>query len=341
MIRGILFPWYKAAQGRIFISYRREDTRWVAGRLADSLVQYFGDERVFRDIEGIGGGADFGEVIHETLGAADAAVIVIGSEWLNATDETGQRRLDDPGDWVAREIAATLEAGIPVYPVLVEDTQMPRAGELPERLQPLTRYHAVSISDQRWASDVARLAKIVALDIPSATERKLHGLNVLISLALLLAVFTTVAIVVWNLVEQIASGDPIPGGLGGSLFDWRDVCLSWLPSSLGPAWCVDSGAGHCLPYGSEWPLSLWQSGITFLAVGPCSVLLFVFARLVDEARRLYFLGAAWVGTVGTLTSFLLLKPICNAYEPVFMFFGSTVTALLMLALMNVSGFRPR
>ena len=39
--------------GKIFISYRRADARGVAGRLGDSLGQYFGDNRVFRDIEDI------------------------------------------------------------------------------------------------------------------------------------------------------------------------------------------------------------------------------------------------------------------------------------------------
>jgi len=95
MTNNILLPWQKAPQGRTFISYRRDDTQWVAGRLADSLSDHFGDDRVFRDIEGIGGRADFGEVIHGTLGAADAAVILIGSHHLTTTDETGQRCLDN------------------------------------------------------------------------------------------------------------------------------------------------------------------------------------------------------------------------------------------------------
>ena len=41
----------------IFISYRRDDSRHAAGRLADDLSQAFGAERIFRDIEGIELGA--------------------------------------------------------------------------------------------------------------------------------------------------------------------------------------------------------------------------------------------------------------------------------------------
>jgi len=249
-------------------------------------------------------------------------VILIGDKWLSVADEAGQRRLDDPGDWVAQEIATALKAGIPIYPVLVEGTQMPREDELPERLQALARHNAVSITDSRWDNDVARLAKIVGLDIPSATERKLNGLNLLISLVLLLPVLATCGILVWNIICHIAQTNPLP--------DW----LSGLgcPSLESPS--SDSAL-------KQWPLSLAQSGITFLAIVPCSVLLFVFARLVEETRRSYFLAAAWLGAVGSTAAFILLEPIPAPYEPIAMFFGATVTALLMFAFMNLSGFRPK
>ena len=177
-------PTPRGKMQRIFISYRRGDTQWAAGRLADSLAAYFGDKRVFRDVESIAGGADFGEVIRHTLGSADAVVVLIGPDWLDARDGAGRRRLDEADDWVAREVAAALEAAVPVYPVLVEGTPMPRADELPESLRALTRFNAISISDGRWREDVTRLARIIALDIPSATARQLQRVNLLVSLAL-------------------------------------------------------------------------------------------------------------------------------------------------------------
>lgn len=160
--------------GKIFISYRRSDAQGVAGRLNDSLGAYFGHDRVFRDIEDIAGGADFGDIIHGNLGSADALVVLIGPEWASTTDGDGQRRLMDPDDWVAAEIGAALDSGTPVFPVLIEDTPMPRPEDLPPRLQPLLRRNAVTITDLRWHHDVTRLAKIVALDIPgSVAERRL------------------------------------------------------------------------------------------------------------------------------------------------------------------------
>ena len=190
---------------RIFISYRRDDTQWVAGRLGDSLGAYFGDSRVFRDVEGIAGGADFGEVIRHTLGSADAVVVLIGPDWLSASDDRGHRRLDDADDWVCHEVSAALEAGVPVYPVLVEGTPMPRAEELPASLRGLTRFNAIAISDSRWREDVTRLAKIIALDIPSATERQLHRVNLAVSISLVLAVALTLLTVVGNLFDASSS----------------------------------------------------------------------------------------------------------------------------------------
>ena len=175
-------------------------SQWVAGRLTDSLAAYFGDKRIFRDIDGIAGGADFGEVIHHTLGSADAVVLLIGRDWLNASDTVGRRRLEDSDDWVAQEVSAALEGGVPVYPVLVERTPMPHTEELPEPLRPLSRYNAIAVGDGRWREDVTRLAKIISLDIPSATARLLHRVNLLVSIALFVAVALTMSTVAGNLL---------------------------------------------------------------------------------------------------------------------------------------------
>jgi len=170
--------------GKLFISYRRGDARGIAGRLSDTLGAYFGDDRVFRDIESIEGGADFGNVIEDSLQTADAVIVLIGPDWLALKDDKGQRRIDDPEDWVAQEIAVAMELKKPVFPVLVENASMPRADELPEKLKTLTRYNAISISDDRWKTDVERLAKIISFEIPSASERRLYWVRLGISVAL-------------------------------------------------------------------------------------------------------------------------------------------------------------
>jgi TIR domain len=188
--------------GRLFISYRRADARGVAGRLGDTLGAYFGDKRVFRDIEDIAGGADFGDAINQNLQSADAVIVLIGPEWLTIKNENGQRRLDDPNDWVAKEIAVAMQLKKPIFPVLIDGVSMPRVNELPDKLKPLTHYNALSISDDRWKSDVLRLGKIISLEIPSANERKLDLIKMGISFALFASLSLVTGIVSLNFLQS-------------------------------------------------------------------------------------------------------------------------------------------
>ena len=45
--------------GRVFISYRRQDTAWPARQLYDVLVAELGADRVFKDVDDIEPGDDF------------------------------------------------------------------------------------------------------------------------------------------------------------------------------------------------------------------------------------------------------------------------------------------
>jgi len=105
---------------RIFISYRRDDSGGWAGRLYDRISQHFGRDHVFMDIDTIEPGLDFVEVIEQAVGSCDALLALIGRQWLTLTDDDGQRRLDNPEDFVRLEIAAALVRNIRVIPVLVQ-----------------------------------------------------------------------------------------------------------------------------------------------------------------------------------------------------------------------------
>jgi hypothetical protein len=142
----------------VFISYRREDSSGYAGRLYDALTDRFGEQQVFMDIDTLQPGADFGEVVDRTLGAADVVIALIGRRWIDAADEHGARRLLEPDDWVRIELAHALARdGTVVIPVLVQGAVMPRADELPDDLRPLALRHAVELTDARWRYDVERL----------------------------------------------------------------------------------------------------------------------------------------------------------------------------------------
>ena len=130
--------------GRVFISYRRQESSGLAGRLYDRLAARFGDDQVFMDVDTIALGVDFAEVITQAVSTCEVLLAVIGPRWLTATDEDGRRRLDDPDDLVRLEIAAALERDIRVIPILVEGAVMPRRQQLPEALAGLARRNALA-----------------------------------------------------------------------------------------------------------------------------------------------------------------------------------------------------
>ncbi len=141
----------------IFICYRRHDTSGYAGRLHDGLVPVFGRDNVFMDIDTLQPGVDFTEEIRRTLARTDVVLVLIGQHWLDARDESGERRLDHPDDYVRLEIAAALEGGIRVVPVLVGGARLPRSSHLPDDIRLLTRRHAVELTDKRWHDDTRDL----------------------------------------------------------------------------------------------------------------------------------------------------------------------------------------
>jgi len=155
----------------IFISYRRDDTSGYAGRLADDLAELFGEKHVFRDVIKIEPGRDYVEVIDAALDSCAAMVVVIGREWVNSLDDTGRRRLDNPGDMLRLEVTAALKRNTLVIPVLVEDAGMPRTDELPEPLHGLSRRQAIELSDTNWDHDLARLATAIE-SAPGAPMRR-------------------------------------------------------------------------------------------------------------------------------------------------------------------------
>ncbi|MGH9280688.1 MAG: TIR domain-containing protein [Acidimicrobiales bacterium] len=143
----------------IFISYRRDDSRGSAGRLYDDLIDRFGSDRVFRDLDDIQPGADYREMIARLIESCDAVLVVIGNQWLDVRDASGQRRLDDPEDLVRQELSAALQASKTVIPVLVEDAVLPGASQLPTQIEALTHRNALPLSDLRWKYDVNVLAE--------------------------------------------------------------------------------------------------------------------------------------------------------------------------------------
>jgi TIR domain len=158
---GIMTGSTPTAAGRIFISYRRQDTAYPAGWLYERLAAHFSRDQVFKDVDSIELGEDFAEVITAAVGSCDMLIALIGDQWLTSADEAGGRRLDDPDDFVRLEIEAALTRNVRVIPILVDGASMPRADELPDSLARLVRRQALELSPARFDFDTSRLLKVL------------------------------------------------------------------------------------------------------------------------------------------------------------------------------------
>ncbi len=145
----------QASPGSIFICYRREDSADVTGRIYDRLVDHFGPERVFIDVEAIRLGYDFRSEIDQTIKVCSIVIVVIGDEWLAQVD--GKRRIDDENDRVRIEIEAALRREIPIIPVLTRGASHPPKAMLPASLEGLAYRHGTSIRHEHFRGDVDSL----------------------------------------------------------------------------------------------------------------------------------------------------------------------------------------
>lgn len=157
---------------KIFISYRREDTSGESGRLKDNLEQIFGKENIFYDVETLEAGLNFDQSIAKALNESKVLLAMIGPHWLKVSDSKGAKRLDNPDDWVRKEIAEALKRNLRVIPILVNGADMPDSEDLPDNLKELSLKHAQELTSSRWNYDVGVLSKVLEKLITKIPESK-------------------------------------------------------------------------------------------------------------------------------------------------------------------------
>jgi hypothetical protein len=136
---------------RLFVSYRRSDSRYATGRLRDRLASEFGRENVFYDVDSISFGVDFRTVISRTIEEVDVLIVVIGRNFDLA-------RLAQYDDHVHVELLEAFRLDKRVVPVLVDDAAMPTPLELPPDLVSLAYRNAAPLRpDPDFDSDAERL----------------------------------------------------------------------------------------------------------------------------------------------------------------------------------------
>lgn len=149
----------------VFLSYRRQDSADICDRIANHLQWKYGKSHIFRDVSTILAGSNFDRSIRRALEECHVVLVVIGPQWLEIRDAAGQRRLDDPADYVRMEVATALRTGKTVIPVLVRGARMPSAQELPPDLVPLAQHPPIHVRpDPAFRADMERLYHAMGIE---------------------------------------------------------------------------------------------------------------------------------------------------------------------------------
>ena len=155
-------------QGNVFVNYRRQTDSGIAGRIYDSLTHALPGESIFMDVDKLNPGDDFEDALEKTLAECAIFLAIIGPQWATMVSPNGQRRLDDPDDFVRKELRTALAKHVRVIPVLVGGAAMPDAGVLPLELKALAKYQAMEIRHERFRADVEALVQAIAAIAPGA-----------------------------------------------------------------------------------------------------------------------------------------------------------------------------
>ena len=218
---------------RIFISYRRSDTRHLAGRLSDILRGADNVDAVFIDVESIKPGADFEREMIAAINASDICLALIGESW------NAQGRIHDERDAVRLEIHAALQrahAGrLNLTPILVDGARMPAADQLPDELKALATRNAPSLSHGTFRSDLDALAQQLGIELqPESTsgtivKRALAGVGVALA-----------ALFLVSLIHKVIVGHSLETSLGSQ-------------AALIALFIVIISAGAIVPNAIGWP----------------------------------------------------------------------------------------
>jgi TIR domain len=166
----------KEVEKQIFICYRRADSAWVAERIYDRLIQKFGEDAVFKDVDSIPLGVNFKQHIDSVIKQCNVVIAVIGKNWVGETTERGERSIDNPRDYIRIEIESALERDIPIIPLIVQNASIPSDEDLPPSLKELSYRSGMSISnDPHFHTDMDRLIRSLEFYLIGSSQTEAQG----------------------------------------------------------------------------------------------------------------------------------------------------------------------
>jgi len=117
----------------LFVSYRHADVPHAAARIAEMLIHRYGRRSVFIDVDGLEPGRVFSTELVKAIRGSRAVVPIIGPKWEGPKDAKGMTRIEQPNDWIKRELLTARDAGAAVLPIMVQRSSL--GSVLPESLR--------------------------------------------------------------------------------------------------------------------------------------------------------------------------------------------------------------
>ncbi|MEQ0560553.1 toll/interleukin-1 receptor domain-containing protein [Amycolatopsis sp. NEAU-NG30] len=152
---------------QVFLNYRADDEKFGVALIDRALSEKFGESAVFFASRSIDLGAEWEREMFDAVRRSDALLVIMGRNWLESpVPGTGHRRIDDPCDFVRREIETAFELGKQVIPVRL-DVRRFTAEELPETLRSLPELQDIHIHCRTTKTDIDQLAERLRKLIPS------------------------------------------------------------------------------------------------------------------------------------------------------------------------------
>lgn len=152
-------------QMQIFLNYRTADEPFGVALIEQALSDRFGSEAVFFASRSIDLGASWESEMFTAVTRSTALLAVMGRYWRGAVDERGNAQIDNPDDFVRREILAAIQLGKTVIPIRL-GVPRPKASEIPAELHTLLAKQDIELAFRTTRRDLDRLESKLRRAIP-------------------------------------------------------------------------------------------------------------------------------------------------------------------------------
>jgi hypothetical protein len=134
---------------RLYLLARPDSSLTITQRVTDAIRARYRDVQIISAAPSPNPAA-YAQQVENTMRACNAALVVIGPEWVSAGSPSGLPWQNDPYDPVALGIQAAMRQKKLIVPLLVHGVTMPPDNALAPSLAGFSRHQAVTLREDPW-----------------------------------------------------------------------------------------------------------------------------------------------------------------------------------------------